>query len=137
MLSGPYVSAVSLSFRRRQLDGFLPRDLFEMVPFAQQGYGQALGVMDELMGNPALHAERAAADGVFPVGVGGRGAAFLHLHDKPAARAAIGADGSNKLGVHGFFPMVSTQSGTSCPGRGSFTKSKRTGDFRFASSPAS
>ena len=126
-----------LQLRGRQFDGLLPGDLLEAVALCAKAARQALGVMDKLVGNPALHAERPAADGVFPVGVGGRGAALLHLQDEPAARAAVRADGPDKLGVHGFFPMLSTQSGTSCPGRGSFAKSKRTGDLRFASSPAS
>ena len=121
----------------RQIDGLLPGDLHERVALAQKRGRQPFGVMDELVGKPALHAERAPAHRVFPVGVRGGGAPVLDLQDDAASRAAVGAYGSDEFGVHGFFPVLSTQAGTFCPGRGSWMKSKRTGDLRSASSPAS
>jgi len=122
---------------RREGDGLVPGDLDEGVALSQERRRQTLGVMDELVGEPALDAQRSPVDGVFPVGVGGGGAPVLDLQDETASRAAVRADGPDEFGVHGFFPVLSTQSGTCCPERGSWMKSWRTGDLRSASSPAS
>jgi hypothetical protein len=60
--------------------------------------------MNEFMGIPALYAEGAQTDRMFPVGIGPDNGAILDLQNQAAAGSTIGADGFYKLRSHVLCP---------------------------------
>ena len=92
-----------LQFLSRQGYGFAPGDLLKPFSFSDKRGLQSIGMMNEFMRRPALDAEGAATDRVFPVRVGADNLAVLDLQNQAAADSAIGTNCFDKIRTHRLF----------------------------------
>jgi len=81
----------------RIVQGLLPACRAKGAVFAQQGFGEALWRMDELMQVPALGAEITLGDGVVFAGIGADDPVPLYPKVDSTATAAVVTDGHNVM----------------------------------------